>query len=336
MPRKPRRIPVHTIVLTTLFAAFGPGSIAIAQQKSPLTEHYVLERIRILYTNEGVSAVIPDDVDQSGVPDRVEDVAKQLWAAHRLFCEVLEFPDPFDCERYEGVTCLQVSLRDKSEINGVNGVAFESAQRAVRIPEGKTNDRALVMAISAKLDPVKNVTPAHEMFHLIQYSATYFKCSWYLEGQARWAEHGLAKDGIGEIKYSPSGPWPQRAQHLAQLPEMGSRCETVLWNPIAIRTDRDGLLTDEMLGEELAGLRYSDGSPVLADRLLNGPKVMRDILIELGKQDDVAFKDLGYEDWSEENQRSEKNYPYVYKAIMDALRQHAPPVGRYEVPSASQ
>jgi len=30
---------------------------------------------------------------------------------------------------------------------------------------------------------------------------------------ARWSEHALAKDGLGEVKYSPKGPWPQKLQH---------------------------------------------------------------------------------------------------------------------------
>jgi hypothetical protein len=116
------------------------------------------------------------------------------------------------------------------------------------------------------------------------------------------------------------------------LAELGSKSEWVLWNPVASRTDRSGLLTEKMLGAELAGLRYSDGSPVLKDHSLYGAKVMREILIELGKQDDVAFKDLGYERWSDENQKSEQNSPYIYQAVMDVLRRHAPPVGEFAPP----
>lgn len=326
----------NTFLLAAFFAAAVSSSLSCAQEKSSLEEHFVLDRVRVFYTNDGVSAVSQDDVDQSGVPDQVEDVAKQIWAAHRLFCKVLGFPDPFESERYKGVTCIQVSLRDRTEINGVNGVAFESAQRARSIPEGKPDDRCIVMAVSTHVNPITNVTPAHETFHLIQYGVTYFKNPWYLEGMTRWSEHGLAADGIGEVKYSTAGPWPQRPAHLQQLPEFGSKSEWVLWNPIALRTDRNGLLTDEELGEELVSLRYSDGSPVLRDHLLNGAEVMRDILTELAKQDDEAFEDLGYDEWSEENQKSEKNNPYIYRAVMDAFRRHVSSVGRYDVPAPAR
>lgn len=317
------------IVLAILFVASSESTL-YAQKKSPLPEQYVLGRFRIFYTNEGGSAVSPDDVNQNDVPDQVENVAKQLWAAHKLFCEVLKFPDPFESERYQGVTCVQVSIRDRNEMGGGNGLAFTSAQRARSIPEGKPNDRAIVMAISVQLDPIKNITPAHEFFHHIQYGATYFKRGWYLEGLARWSEHALAKEGIGDIKYSPTGPWPQKPQHLQKLAEMKYEAEHVLWNPIASRYDRDGVLSDELLGSELLELRYSDGTPVLRDRLLNGAEVMREILIELSKMDDIAFKELEYEKWNEENQTSTKNDPYIYKAVMDVLRRRTPSVGPFE------
>lgn len=175
--------PIHTIAIATLLAALASNSVADAQQKSPLKEHYVLGRIRVFYTNAGVPAVAPVDVDKNSVPDQVENVAKQVWAAHHLFCEVLEFPDPFESERYKGVTCVQVSIRDRAEMGGPNGVAYTSSQRARQIPEGKPGDRAIVMAIAKQLDPITNISPAHETFHLIQYGTTYFKTPGFLKGR---------------------------------------------------------------------------------------------------------------------------------------------------------
>ncbi|WP_417382489.1 hypothetical protein [Gimesia sp.] len=45
---------------------------------------------------------------------------------------------------------------------------------------------------------------------------------------------------------------------------------------------------------------------------------MRNILVELGKLDDVAFNDLKDEKWTEENAQALENNPYIYKAIVDA------------------
>ena len=202
------------VILGIVLVLNGAHAVFAQQKKTVLPEHFVLDRIRVFYAKDGNCAVSPDDVDNSGVPDQVENVAKQVWAAHRLFCEVLEFPDLFKSERYPELTCIQVSIRDREELGGGNGTAYESSQRARKIPEGKPDDRALVLVVASQNDPIKGITPAHEMFHLIQYGATFFKNRWYLEGQARWAEHALAAKGIGELKYSPRGPWPQKAQHL--------------------------------------------------------------------------------------------------------------------------
>ncbi len=317
-------------------AAVALGSAENAHGKAPLNEHLIVGPIRVFYTKEGKSAVPLADADSNSVPDHVEDVAKQVWAAHRLFCGVLEFPDPLQSERYPGLKCVEVRIWDRDEIGGGNGVAFEESQRAREIPEGTPDDRAIVMSIGRHVDARKNITPAHEFFHLIQYGTTYFKNSWYLEGMARWSEHGLELEGVGESKYSHRGPFPHRAQDLPVLFDMSYDAEFVLWNPIASRADRKGEFPKDRIPEQLRTLRYSDGTPVLRDYALNAAPLMRDILVELGKRDDNAFKEQGYKDWSEDNQRSPLNNPYIYQAIMDVLRRHSPPVGPFNASKMSR
>lgn len=111
--------------------------------KSKLSESFILEPVHVFYATEGESAIDPTDADNSGVPDRVEDVARQIWAARELFCEVLAYPDPFDSERFDGANCIQVSLLDRSRINNLNGVAYRVAQKAKPVRGGKPNDRAM-------------------------------------------------------------------------------------------------------------------------------------------------------------------------------------------------
>lgn len=300
-----------------------------ASAKPPLPKHVILGPVRVFYTSEGTSAVPHDDSNANSIPDRVEDVAKQVWGAHQLFCGVLEFPDPLQSERYPGVTCIEVRIWERNEIGGGNGVAFESSQRARSLPEGRPTDRAIVMSIGTHVDARKNITPAHEFFHLIQYGATYFKNPWYLEGMARWSEHALAEEGIGALKYAPTGRWPQDAEQLARISDMSYDAEFVLWNPIARRSDPKGELPRDRIPAELRSLRYSDGTPVLRDDAFSGARLMRDILRELATRDDVAFRELQYAEWSEDNQLSPRNNPYIYQAVMDVLRRHAPPVGPF-------
>ncbi|PQO36585.1 hypothetical protein C5Y97_11365 [Blastopirellula marina] len=302
-----------------LLVLAGLGTAALAAEDPPkqrLDQTFVAGKFRIFYCLEGPSAVPADDADQSGVPDRVEDVARQLNVAYRLFCEVLKFPDPLASERYPGVTCIQVSLRQSKS----NGTAFDESGRARAIPEGQPGERALSIAISNRVDPQKNVTPAHEFFHLIQYGATYFKNRWYLEGMTRWAEHAVSSGGLGDVRYPAEGPWPQSESHQNELTQLAYDAEFVLWNPIAQATDPSGRLPDSAAMRELAAVRYSDGKPVLADMNLRGYEVMREILLELGKLDDVAFQELGYQSWSEANQKSKQNDPYIYAGSMKVLQ----------------
>jgi hypothetical protein len=327
---------VRSIFLVAAMASAVLSIPASAGAKPPLPEHFILGPVRVFYTTDGTSAVPLADADANSVPDHVEDVAKQVWAAHQLFCGVLDFPDPFKSERYPNLTCLEVRIWDRGEIGGGNGVAFEGAQRARASPEGTRDDRALVMSIGKHVDARKNGTPAHEFFHLIQYSTTYFKNPWYLEGLASWSEHGLGADGLGKTKYAPRDRWPQRPEHLQLLFGMSYDAEFVIWNPIASRSDRQGELPRERIPAEFRSLRYSDGTPVLHDHALNGAPLMREILLELGTLDDVAYQQLGYAEWSEANQRSPKNSPYIYQAIMDVLRRKSPPVGRFTAPGTSR
>ncbi len=318
-------------ILLTIFSTIVVVPVpACSQDLSPIPEYHLRGSIRVFYAIDGKSAVPLADADSNGVPDHVEDIAKQLWAAHQLFCEVLDFPNPLRSERYPDATCIQVGLRERDEIGGGNGVAFESAQRAKNIPEGKPNDRALIISIGKHVDAKRNITPAHELFHLIQYSTTYFKNRWYLEGMARWAEHALDTGGVGEIKYPLRGPWPQKPANLPMLFMMTYDAEFVLWNPLAKRADPKGTLSADEISKELGELRYSDGSLVLRDHDLNGAGLMREILLELGKVDDVAFKELDFEGWTEENQKSEKNDRYIYQAVMDSLRRVPSRVGPFK------
>ncbi|MEK6262004.1 MAG: hypothetical protein AABP62_25680 [Planctomycetota bacterium] len=321
-------------VFCQLFASLflSPVSdVLLAQEKEPpakLTEHFELGEVRILFSKIGKDAVAADDSDKSGIPDQVEDVAKQVFAARQLFCETLGFPDPLASERYPGVKFLEVKIRGKALINGGNGLAFDEAQRSA-LPTDPKGTKAITLTVGNHVVPAKNITPAHETFHLIQYGATYFKNKWLLEGMTRWSEHGLAKDGLGEVKYDPKGPWPQGSNDRQSLFKMSYDAEFMLWNPIAKKDDRRGTLPIGKIPKELKNLKYSNGSPVLQDLEFVGAELMREIQLELGQIDDVAFKELGYESWTEANQGSEKNGPYIYQAVMDVLRRRKHQVGKF-------
>ncbi|WP_207395051.1 hypothetical protein [Bremerella alba] len=312
---KPR---VIGIVLAVLIG--GSFEQALANNDPPELEcHFIAGNFRILYTLEGKSSVSKQDQDQSGVPDRIENLARQLNVAYRLYCEVLEFPDPLQSSRFKEATCIQVVVHHRE--NG-NGTAYDELSRARPILGESPEEKVLVISIGTHVDPIHNVTPAHELFHLIQYGATYFKNRWYLEGMTRWAEHGISSQAIGDIRYDLDGPWPQSSDEQAKLFYRSYDAEYTLWNPIAAVTDDAEILPRSTPLRELASVRYSDGTPVMEDLKLRGAAVMRDVLVELRRLDDIAFQELSYQRWSEANQVSENNNRYIYQGIMRSLKRH--------------
>ncbi|TWU22968.1 hypothetical protein Pla52o_25010 [Novipirellula galeiformis] len=62
-----------------------------AQERSVLDQHFVFGNFRVLDTTTGPSSIPDDDIDSSGVPDRAEDIVKQMDATHKLFCAVFGY-----------------------------------------------------------------------------------------------------------------------------------------------------------------------------------------------------------------------------------------------------
>lgn len=220
-----------------------------------LTQHYKMGKIRVFYNTTGKHSIEPTDNNQNQIPDQVEDIAKQTWVAYKLFVNTLNFPDPLQSERYQQASFIDVNLLAKESINQ-NGVAYDGLQNFRRAMD-ELGTKTITFDVATTVNPRTNITPAHELFHLIQNGATYFKNRWYTEGMARWAEHALEKDFR-----------------------------------------------------------------------LNGADFMRAVLAELGKMDDIAYQELGYSDWLENNQKSDQNNPYIYQAIMNVAQRRGYTVRR--------
>jgi len=288
----------------------------VATARKSLRQEYRLDWIRIFYDTEGPHAVDPADLDHNGRPDQVEDIARQTWAAYALFIETLGYPDPFKTERFGKAKYLDIHLLDKGTLRS-NGVAYDELQtfRRASDPEGTLS---LCFNVATSVKAPSNLTPSHEFFHLIQYGTCYFKNAWYSEGTARWSEKALGTGGVGIVRYR--GPWPLSEERRDALFGMSYQASVDFWNPLAVQDDREGRIPSQRVPRKLADLTYSNGAKVLQDLQLNGWEFIRDVLLELGKVDRIAFRELGYDRWSEENQNSPKNSPYIYKAVLEVLR----------------
>lgn len=269
------------------------------------------DQVRIWYHTDGVHAVEPADSNANGVPDVIEDIMTQVLAARSMFVEVLGFPDPLKTERFKTASFIDIHLRSKDVLK-MNGVAFDELQR-YRKQGDPGGTLSIGFNVATTVRAPANLTPAHEFFHLIQYSTTYFKNRWFLEGTARWSERALGEGDLGLAKIMPV--WPLPSDQRSELFGMAYEASEHLWNPLAKRLDVDGEIPNGLALQRLKNMKYIDGSPVLKDLRLRGWKFVRDVLQELAKMDDIAFSDLGYDRWSEDNQRSPKNDEPMLRAV---------------------
>lgn len=269
------------------------------------------DQVRIWYHTDGVQVVEPADSNANGVPDVIEDIMTQVLAARSMFVEVLGFPDPLKTERFKTASFIDIHLRSKDVLK-MNGVAFDELQR-YRKQGDPGGTLSIGFNVATTVRAPANLTPAHEFFHLIQYSTTYFKNRWFLEGTARWSERALGEGDLGLAKIMPV--WPLPSDQRSELFGMAYEASEHLWNPLAKRLDVDGEIPNGLALQRLKNMKYIDGSPVLKDLRLRGWKFVRDVLQELAKMDDIAFSDLGYDRWSEDNQRSPKNDEPMLRAV---------------------
>ncbi len=290
---------------------------AKARRNASIAKKFVKGQIRVIYESEGPHAVDPADKNQNSVPDQVENVAIQAWAAWRLWTS-LGFCDPLKSSRYKGVSWIDVKLLSK-DIVKANGVAFDEM-----VPSGRSDDPAntkvLRFNVATSVDPILNLTPAHEMFHIIQNGTTFFKNSWYTEGTARWSESGL---GLGaESKEAKKDTWPPRDEEMPEIYTASYRASGLYWEPLFKRADRRGKLDRSALPEDLKELRYTNGDAVLKDFDLVGADFLREVLEALDQADDQVARDRKLESWPEAEQRSLENNPIIHQRVMELAKKH--------------
>jgi hypothetical protein len=119
--------------------------------------------------------------------------------------------------------------------------------------------------------------------------------------------------------------WPLSQTQCAELSARTYDASEHFWNPLARRTDTAGEIPDSPALAPLKAMTYADGTPVLKDLRLTGWRFIRDVLRAFDHEDNVAFKELGYDRWSEENQKSPKNDVFILRAVLRALEKSPPP-----------
>lgn len=292
-----------------------PAAGEFKAERVALRETHVEGPFRFHFDLEGEHAVAATDRNGNGLPDQVEDCALQTRAAWMLLIEGLGYPNPLLSPRYRGVAFIDVHFLHRSTL-GSNGVAYDEIQRF-----GHRGDAegvgSLCFDVATSVQAAQNLTPAHELFHLIQNGATYFKNRWFTEGTARCSERALGEGGLGQ---GLRGDWPVAQATQERLDEMAYEAAPLFWEPLLLSHDPSGRLPAERIPVELPALRYVDGSSVLKDLYWHGWDVLREVLVALGEADDRAAAERGLSSWAEDEQKSPANTPYLLATVEAVLK----------------
>lgn len=325
-------------------AAFSGGAVNSLNDGRKLYENGF---IRIIYTPEGPAAVKPADADRNGIPDQVEDFARQFWAARHVLCDIYGFPDPIGSKRYPNVRYIEVTIRSDEDMlpknfpqssisdhkstekqkivsgkpdkpKAYNGVAYSRPEKALNAPNGV---QSLRIALNHHLNPARNTTAAHEFFHLVQNTFSVISTRWYYEGLARWSEDCLAQRR-GMLKQIIPDIWNkfENKTYIESLNAASYDGAMKIWYP-AILTLKTQARIPLPKDDPLKTLTYSDKSPVLKDGIFPGAKFVLQFLENLhAMQEDIKTQE-NYPSWDVQFRKDPRNTPHLLKAMKNAQGQ---------------
>lgn len=267
--------------------------------------------VYVIYDETGDNAVKDTaDLNSNGVPDMVEDVATQINAARELFKDEFNFPDPLESERFKGATTIEVDILARENMSNKSGQAISSVRKQ---SAHDPNEAAIHIRVANTVNPRKSSTPEHEYFHLIQYGATYFRNSWYLEGMASWSQDSVA----ATKEYPDSKSLTSTLKSRAAAEDIYANKYSVsksLWYPLAVSKRDKAKIPAAMIKK----YKYVDGSPVFHDDIFYGPNVMLAVLREMKSREEVAGANFGGVDkWRKKGQRNEQNNEIIMDCVRD-------------------
>ncbi|MCX7825720.1 MAG: hypothetical protein N2689_09195 [Verrucomicrobiae bacterium] len=286
------------------------------QDRVSLDRRFVCEEFQVHYTLTGPHALPAADRlddDRDGVPDKIQNIALQLVTARRCYVELLGLRHPKESPRYKGrVKSIDVNVWAFQSKNGMAGDAIVNYHRPSDPPEGL---EVLTIDLSVKLPP-RNLSPAHELFHMFQNGYTLFKNAWYYEGTARWSED-LLREGAGQ-----AGSLPATSAELEGLFNL-SYDASRFWQALARATDPKGKIR---VPQDLRSARYRGSEkPIVEDDVFHGAPLLKALLEELDNTDDLVSRENGLNplDWPESRQRSPENNRAIWNTVINVSRRFA-------------
>lgn len=206
------------------------------------------------------------DEDTDGTPDLVQNAVLQLRVADRWYQRLFGMASPLQSARYRHVDGIQVCIERLSRGNG-----FALSRPVCGTQKDGKPHCVLRMQVGAHVRP-RNLSPAHELFHLYQYTYNRFSQSWLIEGTARWAEAAFSAQSPRQV------PLPQDEAALARM-LAGSYETGAVWHRLTHLLDPKG--SPGLLDNEVPE-RYVTGEQVWAHRTIHGAAFIRDVFEALG------------------------------------------------------
>lgn len=287
-----RFLKIGVACLLPLLANSAFASSSCRKLPQELSKEYRRGSFLLQYELTGANALADTvDINKNKIPDLVEDVAIQLETTRALFTS-FNFIDPLKQPRYKSQDS-ELVLVQFLDMTG-NGLAFDDAQ------QNRQGDCVLLINLSNKLS-ARNLSPAHEWFHLVQYGYTPFKRAWFLEGMARWAESALRKESTKASFGSP-----------VQDSELFSQSYDAQWYWVNYASAGKGG-SQQAVPSAVRNARYVNGDSVLQDDVFVGPARIRAALEALGR--------LG----EQESTRRKLN-PYAWPETTQRLAEHDEPM----------
>lgn len=274
-----------------------------------LEKEYVAGDFHLFYSLQGNDRLHhTGDSNGNGTPDSIENMAIQLQAAQRFYSGALGLRSPLRQKVFAnaGQINIYVLRKDRGK-----GAAFDKVSRE-RMADGTTLPCALKLIVDTSVNPLRNVTPAHELFHLYQYGYGVFKQRWYLEGMARWLEMPYRDSSKGMAAAAPSLNCPDYAN--------ASYDAAIFWHRYAQRYFAP---VDVPAG--LRQLTYTDGSPVFKQSALPGGAMLAPFFDSLfrASQQISQQQQVANTQWTDKMQRS----PQFSQDICDVLSAITPQRG---------
>lgn len=305
-------------------AMFALGLISFyseADWKIPreaLDRRLVQAEFRIYYTLSGENAF---PVDVSPLPraqqasEQLSKLVSQIDQANRFYRDQLGLTSPLGSARYRDVRSIDVHIiklkEGKMGSTGDTSIVYHYRHFA-----GASS--ALTIALSNHWLP-PNLTPNHEVFHAYQYAYTFFKNSWYLEGMAHSMESAFKEGDV----------------HTQALPREHEQLEQVLrrsygadlfWNRLMY-------LCDSVCSGGSTPVKTWNGGVYRFNGHFCGGELVRSTLEQFQTVEKEAALARGIEpnNWPEDEQRSNKNNPFLLHGLRRAIESQCQVSGNPEL-----